>query len=154
MLPALATADDFAARLGRALTEGEAIQVAALLVDASTLVRRAAGLSWVDDAEALTDDIPDDVIVITLNAARRAFDNPQGATQKSVDDVSVSYSRASAAGVYLTAEEKSILAGLTGGGQGLWTISTTRGDTDGYDQYLDVVGSEPIVFLPPGAVGS
>lgn len=154
MLPALATAEDFAARLGRSLTVDEAVQVAAYLVDASTLVRRAAGVSWVDDEEALVDDIPDDAVVITLNAARRAFDNPQGVAQKSVDDVSVSYSRAVSGGIYLTAEEKAILSGLTGGGQGLWTMSTTRGDTDGYDQYLDVVGSEPIVFLPPGAIGS
>jgi hypothetical protein len=150
MLPALASAEDFADRLGRPLTEAEATQVAALLEDASTLVRLAAGVTWVEDDE-LVDDIPDAAVLVTLNAARRAFDNPQGISQKTVDDVSVSYGRTTQGGLYLTAEEKAILSGLTGGRQGLWTLSTTRSDFDGLDQYLDVVGSEPIPFLPMGA---
>lgn len=154
MLPPLATTDDFVVRLGRAVDDdAELARIDALLADASTLVRLAAGVTWVED-NALVADIPDTVALIVLTAARRAFDNPEGIAQKSVDDVSVSYVRASQGGLYLTPEEKAILSSLGGGRAGLWTLSTTRGDND-LDEYLDVIGhegapSEPIPFLPAG----
>ncbi|HVM07199.1 MAG TPA: hypothetical protein VM345_01950 [Acidimicrobiales bacterium] len=154
MLPALASVEDFTARLGRDLADTtEAARVQALLEDASVLVRQAAGLTWVDENGDLVEDVPDVAVMVTLAAARRAFDNPSGVAAKSVDDVSITFSRGS--GLYLLDEEKTLLAGLGGGRSGLWTISTTRGDGD-TDRYLDVVGwdgapSEPIPFLPPGA---
>lgn len=118
-LPPLADLNALGDRLGRtdlvdehgAPIAPEGVRAQAALEDASSLVRNEAGKSWTDEAHAVLDaNIPDIVVSITLAAASRAFQNPQGATQSSMGDVSVSFSREGSAGaVFLTkAEQRAI----------------------------------------------
>jgi hypothetical protein len=117
----------------------------ALLASASTLVRAATGSAWVDANgdllwEAATDAnlklVGDALTDVTVAAAARAYRNPSGETQKSVGDVSVSYGGSAASGVYLTDDEKRMLAEAVAlyrgrSAPGLWTLSTTRSEISG-----------------------
>jgi hypothetical protein len=141
MLPALASIEDLEARLQGGLAESDQARAQAVLEDASTLVRRVAGSTWVED-EALVDDVPDVVIVVTLAVAKRAFLNPDGIRQESLGTHSVTYEGAN--GVFLTDDERDAIQAAVGAKPGLWTLRTTRGDFDLDDCYLDVVGDEPI----------
>lgn len=126
MLPPLASIDDLQARLPETIAESDEARAEAVLEDASTLVRAEAGTTWVTDDE-LDEDIPDIIVIVTLAAARRGFLNPDGFTQETLGDHSVSYGARGA--VYLTAEEKSLIAAAVGN-FALGTISTTRGDLE------------------------
>lgn len=118
-LPPLADLNALQDRLGRndlvdvhgAPIAPEGVRAQAALEDASSLVRAEAGKSYTDEAHAVLDEnIPDIIVSITLAASQRAFNNPQGATQASIGDVSVSFSRDGSAGtVFLTkAEQRAI----------------------------------------------
>jgi len=106
MLPALASVDDLALRLGVTLAGAEAERAAAILADASALIRSEASRDWVDDEGALL-DVPAVVESVALSVAYRAFRNPDGVSQTSLGDASVSYDRGSGqAAVYLTRDER------------------------------------------------
>lgn len=115
-LPPLANLHALQDRLGRndlvddhgAPIAPEGVRAQAALEDASSLVRTEAGRTWTDEAHATLDaNVPDVVVSVTLAAAQRAFNNPQGATQASLGDVSVSFSRDGSAGtVFLTKAEQ------------------------------------------------
>jgi hypothetical protein len=121
LLPALATVADLAARIPGDIAPGDdADRAAALLIDASTLVRFEAGVDWVDDQGNLA-DVPDIAVTITLAAATRAYFNPAGAESQQLGAASVRYGQA-----WLTAAEADRLRSLTTGG-GLTSVLLTPG---------------------------
>lgn len=123
--PALATLADVEARLGRNVDDP--LQVEALLVDASALVRTYANETWVNDDGEL-DDVPDGVPGVVAGIVLRAVQNPTGATQETTGPFSVSYGAAAANRLYLTATDKMI---LTGHGTGrVRVLKTSRGTVE------------------------
>lgn len=91
---ALVALAEFEERLGRTLTDAAEISRAnAALDDASTVVLEAGDSTWTDA------DVPDAAATVVLTVARRVFENPEGATQKSVGDLSVSYGSVSSGSV-------------------------------------------------------
>lgn len=112
-LPPLATIADLEARLGHGITDpGEQARANALLADASALVRFAAGQTWVDETDTLT-DVPDLAVTITCQAALRGWYNPAAIESAQLGAVSVRYGSA-----WLTAQETAQL-GLFSRGHGL-----------------------------------
>lgn len=106
MLPALATTDALALRLGATLAGTELTRATAILDDASALIRSEAGVDWVDEQGQLV-DVPTVVESVALAVAYRAFRNPDGLGQASLGDASVSYDRGSGqSAVYLTRDER------------------------------------------------
>lgn len=94
---------------------------------ASALVRKESGRTWLDDAGALVDPLPDDVQLVTLYCAGRVFDNREAQTTGGVDDYSEGW-KVDESGAYLTASEKRMLAGYRTSNtfSGLGVVSTTR----------------------------
>lgn len=133
MLPPFASLPDFEARLGRTLAVGEeTARAEAALADASAIIRAEAGVTWASNG-ALTSDLPDSIVTITLAVARRVFDNPQGlqAETESLGGHSHTEQWANAStDVYLKASERAIIAKVTPTASGIGTLSTTRGDLD------------------------
>lgn len=110
---ALVDTSELTARLGRSLDGTETTRAANVLEDASRLVLNVGDSTWTDD------DVPDVVATVVLQVARRAFENPDGVTQKSVGDASVSYGGARQGGstdgaLYLTKEERRIVRKAAG----------------------------------------
>jgi len=106
VLPPLASLEALSLRLGVTLAGAEADRAGAILDDASALVRSEAGRDWVDDEGALA-DVPAVVESVTLAVAYRAFRNPDGVSQTSLGDASISYDRGDGqAAVYLTRDER------------------------------------------------
>ena len=71
----------------------------------------------------LTTPYPASVRAIALEVAARAYRNPEGATQETIDDYT--YRRAEGtggAGVYLTGDERARLAGITGGKRAVGSV--------------------------------
>lgn len=105
MLP-LASVTSLGLRLGITLTGADAERAAAVLDDASALIRAEAGTDWLDEAEQLS-GVPAVVEAIALAVAYRAFRNPDGVSQTSLGDASVAYDRGTGqAAVYLTRDER------------------------------------------------
>lgn len=115
-LPPLATVDQLAVRLGYPLEGAEADRARALLIEASELIRDAAGTDWVDEGGQLS-DVPRRVAQICLAATYRAFTNPEALSQRSIGDSSKSYDRAGVEGgeaVYLTTAEREAVLNAAG----------------------------------------
>lgn len=164
MLPPLASLEALEVRLGLDLADdhGEPLgpdgaRAQAALEDASSLVRTITERDYVDDHDELIAQIPDVVTTITLQAAYRAFLNPQGAVQSSVGDVSVTYSRSDTAGaVFLTSAEIRALRKASGAsGVGSLELATGYIPPSGRDDGRDVLlapaqdpGSDPIPLGP------
>jgi len=127
MLTPLATVEQFAARLPGGIGVDDYDRAEAALQDASALVRLEAQTTWVDEAGALTIDLPDVVVAVTIAAARRAFVNPDGLASESIQDYSSTFPSASA-DIYLTRAERSAVRRAVQR-SGLWTMATTRVDT-------------------------
>lgn len=143
MLPAFASAAQLSARLPGGLDQGDYARAQAALQDASTLIRSAANKTWVDDENELAVDLPDIVVTIAIKVARRAIENPDGIAQQQETTGPFSKSTSypgSSADVYLTAEEKRLIAEATGAG-GLAVISVTRGP-------LETRSSGDTTYLP------
>lgn len=84
----------FEERLGRTLTDtSEIARANAALEDASTVVLEVGDDTWTSA------DVPEAAATVVLSVARRVFENPEGATQKSVGDLSVSYGSVSSGSV-------------------------------------------------------
>ena len=106
MLTPLASLTNLGLRLGVTLTGSDAERGTAALDDASALIRAEAAQDWVDDEGDLA-AVPAIVESVALAAAYRAFRNPDGVSQTSLGDASVSYDRGTAqAAVYLTRDER------------------------------------------------
>jgi hypothetical protein len=98
-----------------------------LLLQASNMVREFGDSTWTADT------VPGRAADIALQATYRVYTNPDGAAQKSVGDVSVSYSRTGLQGsaVYLTKDEKRALRRLAGRGTSTITlVSPYSGDEE------------------------
>lgn len=154
-LPSLATLEDFQARLGIPLLDDydepldpDGIRAQAALDDASALVRSAAGLEWVDEYGEL-EDVPDIATSITLAVAGRTYQNPQGFSQATVGDSSVSYSReGNAGGIFLTKSEERALRRLGSGGIGEIVVGKDY-ELRGTQEWVEVTnGGDPFPYGP------
>jgi hypothetical protein len=125
---ALASVQDVETRLGRTFpTESPELgRVAALLDDASALVRDVAGTTWINPTTGDPVEVPGTIRYVVLRAVERAIRNPDGFSAESDGDYS--YQRTGVEpGVYLTpGEEKAIRRAM--GRSGLWTQPVYRGD--------------------------
>lgn len=129
-LPAFAVIADLNARMGENFEDDDPRALAAL-DDASSVIRDAAGKSWVNDSGDL--DLPTDpssTVADTLrrvccSAARRVLENPDGVAQEGIGSYSVGYSNSSN-DVYLTKAEVRAVR-RAAGKSGLQAIPTTRG---------------------------
>jgi len=110
-LPPLAPFSALVRKLGYTPDGAEADRAEHLLAEASELIRDVAGKDYVTE-DGILDVVPRRVAKICVAAAFRAFNNPEGLTQRSIGDSSKSYDRTNREGgedVYLTeAEERSI----------------------------------------------
>lgn len=151
-LPAFASVEDLEARMG----DVDDARAQAALDDASAFIRAEAGKDWAIE-DALDDDVPDVIVAITLKAARRALENPEGVTKESVGTYSVGYANSSS-DVYLSSEERRLIR-RAAGKSGLWTQATTRSDpatagldTPGPPDYVRCgVADTYLPVEPPGA---
>lgn len=137
-MPSLASLPEFEARIPGGIPSGEEVRAQAALDDASALVRDVAEKTW-DDPE-VDGPVPDLVKMVVMSAARRAYINPDGVTQESIDGASTSYGSASP-DVYLTAaEERRVRAAVGLKPAGVWTLSTTREDPVGVTDVRSIYG--------------
>lgn len=154
-LPALATLEQFAARLPGGVSEDDETRAQAALEDASALIRSAAGgTTWTTTNDAdevvLADNLPDVIVMICIAAARRAYVNPEGIRAESPGGYSVTYADSSA-DIYLTREERRRVRAAAGR-NGLGVIPLSRGPVE-TSTYVDVVGSDkPLPVDLPGRV--
>lgn len=143
--PPLASIDQLAHRLGVETADLDGPRAGADLDDASALVRDEAGQSYLTTEGALDSaSIPAIVVAITLASARRAYENPSNVTQKSAQDVSMSYAARGDSAVYLTADECTRLR-RAGGRMSIGTIQTTRGGRYSETGYVPT-GTEDVWF--------
>lgn len=150
MIP-LASVEQLADRLGIALDAQtpDGLRAQAALEDASALVRAEAGVDYVDDHGEL-ETVPEVIITITIAAAYRAFRNPDGKTQTSVGDVSVSYSRqAGEAQLFLTRAERRAIRRAAGMG-GFSSVSLTSGWFEGKDPHYVPTTQLDAAWIPMG----
>lgn len=149
-LPPLASVSDLAAWVGEDISKTDP-RAGAVLRAASALVRDAAGQTWLDESGDLLDEelIPESAVMITVQAAARSWANPDGYASERLGDYSYQRSGDAESGVYLTATERSTLAGLRPSPRRIGTIATTRGDCLSVDAYTPVAGqSEPFLTGP------
>lgn len=102
-LPAFASVIDFESRYSGSVPAVDVYRVDTLLSDASTLIREVAGDDYVDDDDAL-ETFPALFVIVCCEAARRAYDNPQGLTGETVGNYTWRGST-SGGSVYLTPGE-------------------------------------------------
>lgn len=132
---ALASVVDVEVRLGRELVDAELGRVAALLDDASALVRDQAGRTWVDAETGDPLPVPASIRYVVLRMVDRAVRNPNAFSAEAAGDYS--YQRTDVQpGVYLTDDERAIIRKAVGK-SGLWTQPVTRGE-----KYLSTVWCE------------
>lgn len=107
-LPPLADMRMFGDRLGYDPEETELARAEHLLDAASEAIRDESGRTWIAETGAL-EAVPLRISRICVEAAYRAFTNPEGLTQRSLGDSSKSYDRSGREGgeiVYLTEQER------------------------------------------------
>lgn len=150
-LPSFATVAELADWLGESITAESADNKRAegALRMASALVRTETGKSWCDSSGVLLADLPDALGLVTLQAAGRAYVNPDGLTSERVDDAQVSR-KVEESGVYLTSSERDLLQPLAGRAhRGMSVVRTYRGDYGPMGDELAWLVNGP--DLPPDA---
>lgn len=144
----LATVGELADWLGESIADGsvEGKRAAMCLRAASALVRKESGRTWLTDAGALEEPLPEDVKMVTLYCASRVFDNRNAQTRGGLDDYSESW-KVDEAGAYLTASERRMLApfrsAVVGG---LGAVSTTRQEAPAASGWVPT--PTPDVYFP------
>lgn len=139
-LPPLAAVSDLAAWVGQEIPD-EDPRAGAVLSASSALVRAYTSETWVED-DVLT-DVPDVVVAVVVQVAGRVWRNPEGVTSRSSGPFSERYADAVSSGLFLTTEEKNMLAEFVqAASTGLGTLGTTRGDA-GYDTVYVPTGPAP-----------
>jgi hypothetical protein len=119
--PSFATVEQLTARVVGGQVDDDRAQ--AVLDDASARIRAETVKTWVTDGE-LDADVPDIVGVVCLQAALRAYQNPERLTQ---EGIGTGYVQSNvSADVYLTKAELRLVR-RAAGNSGLWTKPTTRG---------------------------
>lgn len=157
MQPAFATLEQLTARVVGGQVDDARAQ--AVLDDASARIRAEAVKTWVDTQGHLVADLPDVVVVVCLQAALRAYQNPERLTQ---EGIGTGYVQSNvSADVYLTKAELRLVR-RAAGNSGLWSKPTTRGymesgrgpgtdttflPTEGSEEPL--AESEPIAWTGP-----
>lgn len=147
----LATVEDMETRLGKPISDGaERDRAAALIADASTLVRHEVGQTWVN-AEGDLENVPDVAVMTALSAAMRAWFNPSQIESAQLGAVSIRYGD-----VWLTAVERERL-GTLNGRVGFHSVNTNHGygfegpDRQGWAPYqFNPVGPAPGDWFPIG----
>lgn len=111
--PSFATEADVSARApDLTLNAG---QVGKLLADASAIIRSFAGRDWVSDDGTKLQDVPDGIDGICAMMVVRALRAPDGISQETVGNWSVSYAPAYATDrLFLTSAEKAFLSNMGG----------------------------------------
>lgn len=116
-LPPLVDIERLFAKIGYVPDGAELDRAAELLDEASELVRDVAGKTWADSSTGVVTDVPRRVRSITIDAAWRAFSNPEGLVQRTIGDSSKSWDRAGREGgeiVYLTEDEERAIRKASG----------------------------------------
>jgi hypothetical protein len=122
-LPSLATIADVRDRAPDITLDD--FQVAALLADASAIVRAYAGMTWVDSATGELSGVPDGVVGIVSSMVIRYLRAPEGIAEERIGNYSVNYASAYAAAtdrLYLTKSDKAILRSVMS--RGAFSIAT------------------------------
>lgn len=104
----LATIADLEVRLGATLSGKDLDRATANIADVSVLIRSTAGgIDWTLNADPV---VPEDVRVVAIQAALRAFRNPDGFAGENIGGAySYTYGPGAQNGVYLTAEEAALV---------------------------------------------
>lgn len=125
-LPPLAEVSDLAAWVGRTISDNDP-RAGAVLSHASTRVRTYVGLTWTDEADALT-EVPDIVRDVVVRVAARAWRNPEDLDSVTLDDGTKRWG--STRGLVLTDEDREDLASFRDSGvpSGLGVMTTYRDD--------------------------
>lgn len=121
-LPSLATVDDIA-ELAPDIT-ADADQAGRLLVLASAIVREEANRTWVSDEGDVLEGVPDGIPELVALMVIRALRVPEGVTQETIGNYSVSYAAAATDRLYLTKTEKAFIKRTVSGPTGAFSIST------------------------------
>ncbi len=124
MTTPLASVDQLVDRLGDVTIDET--RIAAVLDDASAIVRSYAAQTWLDTLGAL-DSVPDVVTTITLAVARRAYLNPDGAIQQTSGPFTERYAEVTGQVLFLTDTEKAALDRFRATAS-LWAQGTTRAE--------------------------
>lgn len=111
------------------LTDPDKADAEAKLLDASILVRDVA-----DELEWTAADAPKRAIQIALEAARRAYINPDGLITERLGDASWGYHHGSLPGVYVTKQEAASLRKLGDSGFRAMTNVTPFNPEDDDDE--------------------
>lgn len=119
-LPSLATNADVMSRAPDLVIDH--YQVEMLLGDASAIVRTYAGRDWVDDG-ALS-GVPEGIPGLVAMMVIRALRVPEGVTQETTGNYSVTYSSYASDRLYLTRTDKAFIRKVSSGSTGAFSIST------------------------------
>jgi hypothetical protein len=144
--PTLASLSQLDARIPGGISDDDVNRALAALEDASAWIRTEADEDWLDD-DGVLETVPAAIVSVCCSVARRIVDNPDGVLQESV--AQYSYSRTNATtDVYLTKQEKKIIARVVGTNTGMVSVILTSPYTPplppadfvyggGYDAYED-----------------
>jgi hypothetical protein len=134
-LPSLASVADLEVRIPvevGSLAGLDLTRAQAALDDASGLVRLYAGTDWVDE-DGVTITAPQVVKTVTVLAAKRAYDNPEGLIGEQIGQGAYGWQRDKdgARGVYLSEDEIALVqqAARNDGGRypGVYSVRTPWG---------------------------
>jgi hypothetical protein len=145
----LASVAELSKRLGQTLTGVDHDRAYAALQDASALIRTEAGKTWIDDHDEL-EEVPGIIESICIASAHRAFRNPDGTTQTSIGDVSISFRReGNASSVFLSKQERMAIRKAVGksGSSSVTMVTPYIAETAHYFVEMED-GSEPMLFGP------
>jgi hypothetical protein len=132
----LVDVETFSDWLGHSFSTSEYPRAEAVLGRVSSLVTAAAGgRTWAEG------QLPDDIGTVVLEVSARVWHNPKAVTQQSTGPFGVTYK---VAGAYLTPEERALVGRYRVNAAGLWTLGTTRDDTDADTVWVPVVGTESL----------
>lgn len=140
-LQPFATVDELAEWLGEPIDEDTDQRRAERVLRASSnLVRSYTRQQWTDEHGDLRDGLPEALADVTLSCAARYYVNPNAETQwtSQIDDAMDGGGRkVESSGIYLTESEQRMLDGVREQASGVVaksvaTITTTRGDAEGY----------------------
>lgn len=139
MLPPLVTVADLEKRLGVAvgsLAGLDLVRAGAAIGDASALARLYSR-DWVD-ADGTTITAPDAVLVVTVSAAKRAYDNPTNYQGEAIADGSYSWQAGQGEDeIYLTPAEVELIRKATAKAGGTGGLVTMRTPSAYYDPARD-----------------
>lgn len=123
-MAALASIPELEVRLGSTLTGTDLARAVAALEDVSVLVRVEGSKEWVPET------VPDEARLVTVQAALRAYRNPDGFAGENIGGAySYTYGPGSQNGVYLNADEVRlcrIAAGMSPDGKPKGYIGSVR----------------------------